>query len=501
MDMAQLIAGNLLVTLSLAFVAPLLLVRVLVKQPQLRKDAGGAAKYLLASVVVHGLGWGLEHLLFVSRATLYVHVLEPLLFGFGCIRALVGLTIWVFRSRRNIPTPKIVRDVVDGGLYAVCLAFVVRATTTIDLASIVATSAALSVIIGLALQESLGNLFAGLSLQLEHPFQVGDWISVNEFIGRVVQVAWRGTRLETLRREQVTVPNSSIAKANVVNFSRHRIVARDLTLGVAYRCAPNHVKAVLQEVLANVPEVLKTPPPSVHVKSFDDHQITYLLRYHVQGFEHAEGACDAVLGMIWYRFKRDDLEIPFPVRTVQLERASPGRNTIVGQEQIADTLSLLATVDFLKPLGDDGRMELAKSVRRELFGAGETIIRAGEAGDTFHMVASGEVGVRAVVGAKEQEVASLQRGGFFGEMSLLTGEPRTATVSAKTDAIVVSMSRAAFAGALAHHASVAHELADILGRRRAELALARASGDQTTDAKAESKRIFSRLRELFKVAE
>ena len=162
------------------------------------------------------------------------------------------------------------------------------------------------------------------------------------------------------------------------------------------------------------------------------------------------------------------------------------------------TALLLAPV---KPLGAEGQVQLAQRVRRELFGAGEVIIRAGDAGDTFHMIASGEVAVRAGVGGKEQEVARLSRGDFFGEMSLLTGEPRAATVAALSDATVVSMSRAAFAEALAHHTSVAHELADILGKRQAALALAKAGSAEVPDARAESRRIFSRLRELFKVAD
>lgn len=500
MEMAPLIAGNVETTASVVLAAILLGVRALSRNEQLRKDCGGAAKYFLISLGLHFAGMLCEHVLSVSRASLYIHVLEPLLFGFGCIRSAVGGTIWLFRSRRGQHTPKIVRDVVDGVLYAVCFAVVLRATTSIDLASLVATSAALSVVVGLALQETLGNLFAGLSLQLEHPFQVGDWVAVNEFTGKVAQVAWRGTKIETLRREQVTVPNSSIAKANVVNYSRHGIVARDLTLGVAYGAPPNQVKAIVSDVLANTALVVQDPPPRVHVLRFDDSAVTYQLRFFVRGYENTEAAVDAVLGTIWYRFQRENVEIPFPQRTLHVQRPPPQRNVLVGADELADTLELLATVDFLKPLGDDGRRALASRVQRQLYGAGEPIIRAGDAGDSFHMVVSGRVAVRAVVGGKEQEVAQLGRGEFFGEMSLLTGEPRSATVVAESDATLLTMRRAAFAEVLAQHATVAEELADILGRRRAELDQRRQGLADANAARAESKRIFGRLRELFKVS-
>ena len=501
MHMAPLIAANVQTAVSVLAAGLLVGLRGLIKHPQLRKDCGGAAKYFAVSLGANLAGALLDQPGHASKLVTYLDGLGLLLFTWGCCRTVVGLTIWAFRSRRGRTTPKIVRDVVDGALYAVCLVVVLRATLRVDLASLVATSAALSVMIGLALQETLGNLFAGLSLQLEHPFQVHDWISVDTFIGRVVQVAWRGTKLETLRREQVTVPNSTVAKANVVNFSRHGLVAKDITIGVSYKAPPNRVKAILEEVLASVPLVVPDPGSSVYVLGFADSAINYQLRFFAKGFENVEAAVDAVLAMIWYRFQRDGVEIPFPMRTVQIERSAPARNELAHAPELADTLALLETVDFLKPLGPGGRAELASNVQRELYGAGEIILRAGEVGDSFHMVAAGEVAVRAKTGEEEQEVARLSRGEFFGEMSLLTGEPRSATVLARTDATLVTMHRSAFAEVLARHGAVAQELADILGKRRAALEQAKADADGSSVARAESKRIFGRLRELFKVAE
>ncbi|MBS2030131.1 MAG: mechanosensitive ion channel family protein [Deltaproteobacteria bacterium] len=499
MHMAPLIAENVQTTVSVILAALLLGLRALAQHEQLKKDCGGAAKYFLTSLAANIAASTFDAPNHPRPWVVYLDALGLLLFTWGCCRTVVGLTIWVFRSRRNVPTPKIVRDVVDGVLYALCLVVVLRATLKVDLASLVATSAALSVVVGLALQETLGNLFAGLSLQLEHPFQVGDWVGMNEFVGRVVQVAWRGTKLETLRREQVTVPNSSIAKANVVNFSRHGIVAKELTVGVAYKAPPNLVKAALLDVLTHLPEIVQDPPPRAQVLRFDDSAVTYQLRFFVKGFENVEVAADAVLSALWYRLKREGMEIPFPQRTLQLERVPPQRNVLAHGDDFADTVELLSTVDFLKPLGDDGRASLARGVQRELYGRGEPIIRAGDQGDAFHMVAAGEVIVRAKVGEKEQEVARLRRGEFFGEMSLLTGEPRSATVLAATDATLVTMHRGAFAEVLAQHNTVAGELAEILARRRAHLAEAKAGADDTQNQRAESKRIFGRLRELFKV--
>jgi small-conductance mechanosensitive channel/CRP-like cAMP-binding protein len=518
-----LMPGSLLDQYLQSFVAASLAVvllglRVAVRNPEYNDDLRGASRYFVASVGTQLLTLFVEGVLWIPSFTPYFEALKLLLFCFGWIRLLIGSIIWVFRGRRDIHTPKIVRDVLDGVVYAICLVVVLRATLKVDLASLVATSAALSVVAGLALQETLGNLFAGLSLQVEHPFQVGDWVGINEHTGRVVQVAWRGTKLETLRREQVTLPNGTIAKANVVNFSRHGQVASELSIGLDYRCAPTTVKQIIREVLASLPSVLKDPPPSVQLRRFDESAMTYQVRFFVKGFDAIEDTVDVVLSTLWYRFRRDGVDIPFPHRVIELNGAPPAsgplnlapsekptattgtasRNEIRVATERADTLALLEQVDFLKPLGASGRAELAERVLRQQFGAGEVILRAGEVGDSFHVVAQGQVSVVARVGEKEQEVAKLKRGEFFGEMSLLTGEPRSATVIAGgDDATLLSMSRAAFGEVLAAHSSVAQDLADILGRRRAELDKAKEGESSNSMARAESKRIFGRLRELF----
>jgi small-conductance mechanosensitive channel/CRP-like cAMP-binding protein len=488
-------------TVAILGTALLLGLRAAVKNSDYRRDLRGAAFYLIASVAVRVAHVFVREVFWTSpNVDAYLDAGRSLLFAFGIIRTLVGSGVWLFRGRRGVHTPKILRDVIDGVLYMVATAVIVRTSLNVDLTSLVATSAALSVVVGLALQETLGNLFAGLSLQVEHPFQVGDWVTVNEFTGRVVQVAWRATKLETMRREQVSIPNGTIAKANVVNFSRHGMVARDLTLGIAYACPPNQVKAVLHDVLVSLPEVLSMPPPKVRTLRFDDSAVTYEIRFFVKHYDQLEHTSDSILSALWYRLKREGMDIPFPQRVVEMRQVPVLDPAQLAAPALADTVSLLEAVDFLKPLGPDGRAQLAPLMKLEHYGNQETIIRAGDAGDSFYLVARGEVAVKAKVGDKEQQVATLKRGQFFGEMSLLTGEPRSATVVAQGDASLVSMSRVAFGEVLSKHSSVAQELADILGRRRAELDKAKAD-DTTNLSRAESKRIFSRLRELFKVAE
>lgn len=500
MDVAPLIEGNTEVRLALGVGGLAVLLRLAARNAALRQDLERGAAYLLFAGVVRAALATWEPAL--DGPWRYLGVACDLALCFGLIRAVVGLGLWALRDRRGRPTPKIVRDVIDVVLYGVAIVGVAQATLHIDLASLAATSAALSLVLGLALQETLGNLFAGLALQLEHPFQVGDWVGVDAFTGRVIQVGWRGTKLETLRHEQVVVPNAAIAKANVINFSRFGRVGHDLNFGVSYRVPPERVRKVIQEALADLPLVMRDPKPDVQIEAYGADAITYQVRFFVTRYDLIEDGVDAILSTLWYRFGREGMEIPFPQRTVHVERFRRGESEGASQRELQDTRSLLRSVDFLATLGDTGLAELAERTERQTFGPGETVLRAGEAGDTFHVVADGVVRIVAVVAGKEKEMARLSRREFFGEMSLITGEPRSANVFAVTPVTLLTMRRAAFAEVLERHQNVAQQLADVLGKRRAELEKLRsASVDEAKLAHAESKRIFGRLLELLKGSE
>ncbi|MGZ3459976.1 MAG: mechanosensitive ion channel family protein, partial [Archangium sp.] len=169
-----------------------------------------------------------------------------LAFTFAFIRLGVSLVLKLVRLRAR-PTPKILRDVLDGTLYLVATLVIVQREFQIDLSSLLAGSAIISVVVGLALQETLGNLFAGLAIQLERPFQVGDIISVGQDVfGRIVQIGWRATRVENKRREIISLPNTTFSKQGVKNYSRgNEPVGFDTFVELTYETPPNRVKAVI----------------------------------------------------------------------------------------------------------------------------------------------------------------------------------------------------------------------------------------------------------------
>jgi small-conductance mechanosensitive channel/tellurite resistance protein len=484
-------AGGLV---ALALVVVLALVRAMVRDPSHRAELRSAITLFLLYLVTFVVAQVLEAQALAEPAQ-YTRIASYVLFAFAVLRTTTSAIVWVLRSRRGRVTPKIVRDVIDGVLYLIALAVVLRSTLKVDLGGLLATSAILSVVIGLALQETLGNLFAGLSLQIETPFSVGDWVTVGAHTGKVVQVGWRQTRIVTFRNESVTIPNSVIGKEFVTNFSRStQGVARDLYVEIDYDSPPHAVRAACLDVVASHPKVRKDPPPLFRVSKWDASGLIYQVRFFLDRFEDVEPVAAELLSLLWYRVRREGFSIPFPTRTVLLQQPKGAAEREADQRDLA---ALLATVGFLKPLGVEGLSRLALLSRVQLFEVGEPIIRQGEAGESFYVVVSGEVSVHAEGNAAE--VARLRRGDFFGEMSLLTGEPRAATVIAARDSTLLCVDRRAFGEILKAHEELARSLSDALAERTANLKAHVAGAEPTGTVKAESNRIFARLRDIFRL--
>ncbi|MBN1206033.1 MAG: mechanosensitive ion channel family protein [Myxococcaceae bacterium] len=483
--------SNVSLVVGLALLLLLFAARAASADRDFRRDLRGAFRFLSAFLIFRLGAWVVPATAPDSLKKI-VQVAWMLTFTFGVIRAGVALTLQVIRLRSPVATPKILRDVIDFALYGLAAVPILQSQLNLDLGGLLATSAVLSVVIGLALQETLGNLFAGLSLQLERPYQVGDFIRIGEHTGRVVQIGWRGTRIITFRRESVTLPNSLVAKEVVRNFSfAYEPIGVDIYLRLSYDTPPNHVKAVVLDVMKEIPTILQDPAPQCRTWAFDDSSICYQIRYWVADFAHADNTMEALYTRLWYRLRRENIEIPYPQRVVHartetLDKAEVSSDTVLDQ---------LRAVDLFSMLSPDELDQLRRELVARRFGLGERIIEEGEEGRTFYLLASGEVSVRT--GKNQAEVTRLKRGSYFGEMSLLTGEPRAATVVAVQDSVLLELDRPAFARMFVAHPGLARQLSALLAQRRTQLrAVAEASGG-SEDPAPEAGRILGRLRQIF----
>ncbi len=476
--------GNLALVMGIAALALTLALWRFARDEVLRRDVAGAARFFAIFVPLRLFGAQLEP--FVPDDWVpFVRVTWMLAFAFGAVRLGVAVALWVRRWLRPGPTAKIQRDVLDFALYVLCALPIVKMQLKVDVTTLLGTSAVVSLVLGFALQDTLGNLFSGITLQFEQPFAVGDLIRVGAHEGRVVQVAWRSTRIETARRELITLPNSVVAKVEVVVLSAGPTIDVDLTLNVAFDAPPNRVKAEILETLREVPAVLAQPAPQVRVLEFADSAIVYQVRVSLTDFALAPQVRDEVLSRLWYRFGRAGIEIPFPQRVVQLKPPPVATRPPVDE--------LLGRLELFAPFPAEELSAIGAGARERRYGVGEEIVTEGREGSTFFVVLSGRVTVRA----REREVATLARGQSFGEMSLLTGEPRSATVIALEDTVLLELGRDVFATHFAAHPERAAQLAELLEQRKAALSAATAMGSSVESTR--SSRVLERLREIFRL--
>lgn len=416
--------------------------------------------YVLANIVVTVQGTlpGVPAFGDGSAVDVQLRSFEHLTFAAALINLLVVSLINPVRADR-VPDafPSILQDAIVIGVLVLVATFVFED-------KLLTTSAVGAVVVGFALQDTLGNAFAGLAIQSEKPFKIGDWIRVGEFEGRVAEVTWRATKLRTKTGNFVVVPNNEISKHAIVNYSEPAVPTRlEVEVGASYFSTPGDVKAAVMEALDQVPRVLKAPAPDTLLHAFDASAITYHVRFWISDYEFDDEARDEVRAAIFYAFGRRGIEIPFPVE-VGYSRDWPEPDAAT---RLKARERVVAAVDLFSQLSEEQRRGIAAATTTRMFGNGEAIVRQGAPGTSMFIVCSGEVAVQ--LEPEQREVARISQGGYFGEMSVLTGEPRTASVVARGDAVVLELDAEAFRALGAADPAAVERVGLATIARRAEL--------------------------------
>ena len=354
--------------------------------------------------------------------------LEQVALAAGLINlVVVGLINPLGSDRVPDAFPAILQDAIVLGLLAVVATFVFDD-------KLLTTSAVGAAVVGFALQDTLGNAFAGLALQSEKPFRIGAWIRVGEFEGRVTEVTWRATKLRTKSGNFVILPNNIVAKEAITNYSEPTVPTRlEIEVGASYLSTPGEVRAAILEAAANVPRVLRVPPPDALLHAFDASAVNYRARFWVDTYEFDDEARAEMRTAVYYAFSRRGIEIPWPIE-VGYQRDWPEPDEATRQQQRE---TILSRVDLFARLSPEQRRELVAATVSRVFGDGEAIVRQGAEGHSMFVVTAGRVAV--VLEPDRREVATIEAGGYFGEMSLLTGDPRTATVLSVGDTTVLEL--------------------------------------------------------------
>jgi small-conductance mechanosensitive channel/CRP-like cAMP-binding protein len=485
--MLSVIQSQLALIVGALGIVVLFAVRALTKDSHLRRDLGGALLFFVVFVLLRLNGLWIDNVLPHSWLP-YVRVTWMLAFAWGMVRIAVASLLWLRGRVTNRPPVKLLRDVMMALLLAFTTIPILQSQLQLNVSTVVGTSAVLSLVLGFALQDTLSNLFSGISLQMEGPFKEGDYIRVQTHEGRVVQISWRSCSIMTNRSEIVTLPNALIAKEAVKNFTRfNEPMGAEIIIGATYNVAPNHFKSEVLAGLLAIDMVAKDPAPIVRVQEFGDSSMKYLIRFYLSDYAQVTLVQDEVLTHLWYRFGRAGIEIPYPQRVVTTKTADSTPHRLANEA--------VASLELFSAFEQDERQDLLASARERRFGRGEAVVQEGDLGETFYAVVTGTLAVLA--GQPAKEVAQISKGQGFGEMSLLTGEPRAATVRAIEDCLLLEFDRAAFRRFFAAHPERIASLATLLAERKARLD--EMSTKSALSPKRETNRIMETLRQILKL--
>jgi small-conductance mechanosensitive channel/CRP-like cAMP-binding protein len=493
----------------------------------------GAGLFLFAILVVHYLR-PLERKRVRSALVLFGISFGGLLAAAGCLSYGMSPNDWIFlvfrgvslfmlaaaivtvagvfiftialRSVRLEP-PEIAQDLLVALVY-ITAAIAVLSQCGVDLRGIVATSAVITAVIGFSLQDSLGNIIGGTFLQVEQAIRVGDWIKVDDIEGRVKATRWRQTSIETRNWDTVVIPNSVLVKAKVTVIGRrsgspmqHR---QWVYFQVSLNHSPTHVIETVETALRAEPIQHVAANPKIHclLTAMKDGDGTYAVRYWLTDLSQPDPTDSLIRTRIYMALHRADIPLAVPSQSVLITEEHSHREHLMSKETNKRSAAL-SRIELFRPLTDDERNEIAERLIPAPFVRGEAITQQGAQAHWLYIMTSGEADVRITIDGVSRKVGELRAGDYFGEMGLMTGEPRSATVVARTDVHCYRLSREAFESILLRRPELVDDISATLAYRRVGLEAAReeASEEALRDRIQTTQHAFLvRMRDFFGLA-
>ena len=421
--------------------------------------------------------------LWMALAIVIIRGLNSLIFGVA------------FRLRKGYEAPNLVRNTFS--IVAYIIIFVIlfkRFYPNVDLGAVFTTSAIFGVIIGLALQDTLGNLFSGISLQADKPFQVGDVITVGQFTGVVESVTWRGIKLRTFQNHIILISNSSAGKESIEVCPRENLNARLVFFNTLYSDSPAKAIHIVREAVREADNVSPKIRPIVRIRNFGDSSVDYEVKYWLEDYSKFNDTDALVRQRIWYAFRRAGLNFAFPTRTLFVDRKAKGDGMRADGSEFIDRLN---AVDIFAPLSAEETVRLAKNSVRRVFAPGETVIRLGDEGSSMFVVHEGKVSVQLNDNGTPRTVAMLNEGDFFGEMALFTGEPRTANIVAVEETEVLEIGFQAMKHLFDTNPDLVESLSHTIAERRAQL---KATSADVKSVEEESEGLLAAVKRFFGIS-
>lgn len=403
--------------------------------------------------------------------------------AFGWVVFDRAVSVGLLEKRRGVAMPIILRQ--SGGVLVVMatLAAIMKWGYGLEVTGLMATSGIAAVIIGFAMQDLLSNVVAGFSIHTTRAYEVGDWLLMGADGKRaeVVEINWRSTRLLDNDRISYELPNSDIVKNCIVNLNRpvaeHGVRLR---FGLDYDTPPALAKEVILKAVKNAQGVLESPPPVVFTQDFGESAVIYELRFWMRQARLYNQTCDEIRTALWYELGRREMRIPFPIRSLDVRKHNIPASLVSAR---GNASRIVRGGSALACLTEEEAAHLAATCRFHLYGSKEAMITRGELAASMFVILDGEVEVigKTAEGTRVA-LAKLGVGDCFGEMSLLTGEPRNATVRAVGDVMALEIRKEDLMPLMVENPELAERLAALIETRQISLAASIQRADAETMA-------------------
>jgi small-conductance mechanosensitive channel/CRP-like cAMP-binding protein len=444
------------------------------------------------------------------------------LFGVLVVVDLAGIAVFELAlAALKIEVADIVTDLVIFFAYLLA-ALGLMHRSGFDLSSIVATSAVVTAVLGLSLQATLANVLGGIALQLDDTIDVGDWVQLRDGTqGKVKAIRWRSTILETRNWDTLVVPNTQLLGEQILVLGEREDQPRQhrmwVWFHVDFRYSPELVIETVNEGLqaGPIPRVAPTPAPHAICCDLSGQNggggvATYAVRYWLTELAADDPTSSEIRVRIFAALRRAGIPLAVPAHAVFLSQDDEQHKGRKAERELHDRVAALESIEMLQCLSQRERRMLAQSMRLAPFGRGEIITRQGAQAHWLYILAKGEVEVRlrwevpgeggAPARTVEKVVNTLRAPDIFGEMGVMTGEPRTASITALTEVDCFRIPREAFRELLKVRKELAESMSEVMARRRVQLDDVRlnlGAGEQTSRVALETTRILEGIQRFF----
>lgn len=485
-------------------IAIVILVAVLLYRfkPEVRRTLSNTVIFFVAcltGLIISGI---VHHFGFSSAATA-LHEIFILAEGMAVIR-LIGLFVFrILLPLARLNPPSILEDML------VILAYIIWGMVRlryagVDLSGIVTTSAVITAVIAFSMQDTLGNILGGLALELDNSFEIGDWIKADDVVGKVVDIRWRSTWVETRNWETVVIPNSVLMKAKFSVLGKRVGQAeqwrRWVWFNIDYNVPPVRVIEIVQKAVqeADIPLVAKLPAPNCVMMDFDKSAARYAVRYWLTDLAVDDPTDSAVRTHIYAALARAGIRLPVPEQNIHVIKEGEKQNQARHSRETLRRIEALHQIELFQSFSESELQALAESLKFAPFAKGDVITKQGAVAHWLYILTKGETEVMLETPAGKRSLNAIQAPNFFGEMGLMCGTPRSATVIAKTDVECYQLDKKAFESIIHSRPSIAEEITQVLVARQAELNTMQDDLAEALRAKAQQHtEILSRIKRFF----